>query len=444
MFKRSRIKIVVALMAVLLVLFGGTVSLIYLASFEEVQQKNRNILQRYSTLYFVNGFPTGLHPPDEEDADGESLAEDDDAQARAGLGLRLGQSGDPGSADTDGDGRDERLYASTHIYAAAFDADGAVLGLDLYTGTAFTDASLTALCRTILQTGKTTGTADGMLYQVTAQNGVTLVALVDNAFFSDNLITLMRYTLLFGIIMTVLLFFFSIALARRIIAPLEDGYRRQKQFISDASHELKTPVAVVSANVEMLAREKGPSQWLDNIRFENERMAALVRQLLELARAENVRPVFGRVDLSHVVTGCTLPFEGVAFDRGHTLEYAIPDGLCVNGNAEQLGHLTTILLDNAVEHAAPGSAVRLALRAERKNLLLEVSNEGAPIPPAQQAHIFERFYRADEARADTGGTGRYGLGLAIARAIAEGHRGTIGVECRDGVTTFRVSLPALA
>ena len=213
---------------------------------------------------------------------------------------------------------------------------------------------------------------------------------------------------------------------------------KQKQFISDAGHELKTPVAVIGANVEMLSREIGKNEWLANIRYENERMGFLVKQLLDLSRAENREALMERVDLSRTVTGETLAFESLAFDHGKTIQSDIEEGICISGNQEQLAQLTSILLDNALRHSK-GNEICISLKLHGHAAVLDVINEGDEIPPEKLEHLFDRFYRIDEARNSEGQ--HYGLGLSIAKAVTEKHRGSIIVSCRDGKVRFEVSLP---
>lgn len=235
-----------------------------------------------------------------------------------------------------------------------------------------------------------------------------------------------------------MLFFLARYFAAKIVAPLEESYIRQKQFISDAGHELKTPVAVVNANLELLSREIGENQWLSNIQYENERMSALILQLLELARTENVVPQMEKIDFSCLVFGETLPFESVAYERGISLNSDIADDIKLQGNSVQLRQLVSILIDNALRHSGRGSEVCVILKKERNHVLLSVVNEGEEIPPEQRKHLFERFYRTDASRA--GEERHYGLGLAIAKAITLAHKGTIDVRCRDGKIEFIVKM----
>ena len=195
---------------------------------------------------------------------------------------------------------------------------------------------------------------------------------------------------------------------------------------------------MISANAELLSRETDPSEWLDNIRYENDRMGDLVTQLLELSRAENAQPDPEQLDLSRLVTGEVLPFESVAFERGMTIKSDIAEGIMIEGNRPRLSQLVSILLDNAVRHSGGGEIV-LALREQGKNAVLTVENSGGEIPPDKLERLFERFYRVDGSRNSEGG--HYGLGLAIARAVAEAHGGCISAASGDGKVVFTVSLP---
>lgn len=159
-------------------------------------------------------------------------------------------------------------------------------------------------------------------------------------------------------------------------------------------------------------------------------MSALISQLLDLARTENVAPQMEMVDLSRLVCGETLPFETVAYENGLTLCSEIAENITIYGNEVQLRQLTSILLDNAIRHSVNGNEVCLALKKQKNSAVLSVTNEGEEIQPEQRKNLFERFYRVDTAR--TGEDQHYGLGLAIARAIVTAHHGSIEVRCYDG------------
>ena len=224
--------------------------------------------------------------------------------------------------------------------------------------------------------------------------------------------------------------------------PVERAWRQQRQFLSDASHELKTPLTVILSNAEMLGAsplEERPARWADNIRSESRRMKSLVEQMLTLARADNMSPaaVFGEVSLSEIAEDCALAFEPVAFEAGKPLEYRLPERLLVPGDGEKLRQLVSILLDNAIKYGAPGGAVALSLEKRERQAVLAVSNPGE-IHAGQLPRLFERFYRADSSRGEQSG---FGLGLSIAAAVAREHRGTLRAESAGGTTRFIFTMP---
>ena len=231
-------------------------------------------------------------------------------------------------------------------------------------------------------------------------------------------------------------------LAGFAVRPVQRAWQEQKQFVSDASHELKTPLTVILSSSELAAGEKDPEksrQYLEGIHAESLRMKSLVEDMLTLARAESgAKPAWETVDLSDTVLESALAFEPVAFESGRELRYDIQPELTMQGSAAQLRRLADILLDNAVKYAAAGTPVMLLVRREGRNALLQVENRGQTIPPEKIPHLFDRFYRADESR--TGGEG-FGLGLAIAQSIVQTHGGSIGCTSAEGVTRFTASLP---
>ncbi len=249
---------------------------------------------------------------------------------------------------------------------------------------------------------------------------------------------LMQHIFIIGGAAILVLCGFSFFLARWIIRPLEENDKKQKQFISDASHELKTPVAIIGTNAQMLSRELGENEWLSNIRYENERMGDLVKQLLELSRAENTEALMEQVDLSRIVTGEVLSFDSLAFEQGKQIESNIAEDIHMTGNASQLTQLVSVLLDNALRHGR-GSKIEVVLEKREHGAFLSVENEGEAIPPEKQRHLFDRFYRVSEDRNSEGH--HYGLGLSIAKAVVEKHGGSIKVLCQEGKVCFQITLP---
>lgn len=235
----------------------------------------------------------------------------------------------------------------------------------------------------------------------------------------------------------------SILLSWWATRPVEKAWRQQRQFLSDASHELKTPLTVILSNAELLegtALEPRPARWADNIHSEARQMKALVEEMLTLARADNMGPtaVLTEVSLSDVAADCALAFEPVAFESGKSLDYQLTEDVLVLGDRDKLRQLASILLDNAIKYGRDGTSVRMALRKTDRQAVLTVVNEGDPIPAEQLSHLFERFYRADASRGEKSG---FGLGLAIAKTIMEAHKGAIRAESSARETRFICTFP---
>ncbi len=271
--------------------------------------------------------------------------------------------------------------------------------------------------------------------------GITYLVFMDNSLVIENSHNLLTMSLLFGVLGLFLLFGISMYLSRWLVEPVADSFETQKRFISDASHELKTPLTIISANVDLLEEESGTNKHVAYIRSETKRMGNLINQMLTLARLDrevnqDSNTVFS---LSQAVLEIVLPFESVAYEHNITLDVDVPSSLDFFGNRDQLQQLTSILLDNAIGHTSPAGTIRVELKCQHKKIYLSVANTGAPIPAEKQKKIFERFYQADEARSIHGEN--YGLGLSIAKSVTERHRGRISVQCQDGVTTFLVILP---
>ena len=249
--------------------------------------------------------------------------------------------------------------------------------------------------------------------------------------------------ILIGIMSLFILGVFTNILSRVIIRPVEQAWEQQKQFVADASHELKTPLTVISTNVEMLAspdyNQIQKSELVNNIAAMTQRMRSLVEGLLDLARVDNgaVKKSFSTVDYSELVEQSLLPFEPMFFETGRLLQSDIAPNIRLHGSASHLSQVTDILLDNALKYSHENSTVRLTLQQHGRYALLCVENYGTPIRGEDLNRIFQRFYTVDKAR--TGNS--YGLGLSIADAIVREHHGKIWAESANGKNKFFVRLP---
>lgn len=268
------------------------------------------------------------------------------------------------------------------------------------------------------------------------------LAFVDMSMEQAVLREMMGSYLVIGAAALLLLLGVSILLSWWATRPVARAWSQQRRFLSDASHELKTPLTVILSNAEMLegaALEERPARWADNIGSEARQMRSLVEEMLTLARADNMAraAVLREISLTEVAEGCALAFEPVAFEAGKPLEYTPAEEIPVLGERDKLRQLVSILLDNAIKYGAPGGAVTLSLERLERQARLVVENPGE-IPAEQLPRVFERFYRADASRGEQSG---FGLGLSIAEAIAKEHKGTLRAESGGGVTRFVFSMP---
>ena len=237
-------------------------------------------------------------------------------------------------------------------------------------------------------------------------------------------------------------------LANWALRPVELAWQQQRQFIADASHELKTPLTVILANIGILQSHRADTieaqlKWVEYTKQEAIHMKKLVDDLLFLAKSDDgsARILYADFNLSDAVWSSLLPFESIAYEQGLTLNSEIEPNLFMKGDESQLKQLVVILLDNACKYAKGNGAITLLLKSAQDRVRLSVNNTGEPIPKEQLPHIFERFYRADDGARDRK-QGGYGLGLAIAKSIVASHHGRISVTS-DSVhgTTFTAEFP---
>ena len=472
MFRKSRIKLIIYIMAMLVVVLAGIIAIIYFTTYRELNTENRLMLEIYAEQYEQygapdddassdNGVPADLPESGSEDESSDSgsdLSADDSSGSIADEGFSSSDgpqedsssesSGlsretgiDTGNATPEelAESSERKKYMVSTFYSVAFSEDGTALEVNNETESGLDDEALTGLAALILEKNREFGTYEDIVYLITETDEYILVTMMDNTVLGETIDSLIKNTIIFGSVGLIVLFIISLIITRWIILPLETGYKKQKQFISDAGHELKTPVSTIAANSELLAREIGENQWLSNIRYENGRMGDLVKQLLDLARLESTEAEHTKVDLSRICLMAVLPFEGIAFEKGFKLDYDIKDDITINGNKAQLEQLASVLIDNALDHTNPGGEIKITLSCSHSNAVFTVANEGPEIPPNERELIFDRFYRSDTAR--TKEDAHYGLGLSIARAIVISHKGKISVDCSDGITRFKAVLP---
>ena len=285
------------------------------------------------------------------------------------------------------------------------------------------------------------GVTNGYFYRVQrkgAQNYAVKLLRNDSlyqSFVLTNVVTLVIFVV--GIITVVLI---SLFVSKIVIEPVAKNEQKQKAFISDTSHELKTPLAVIAANAEVLESEVGQNKWLGYIQRETSGMEQLVSSLLLLSRAENndSEITCADFDLSHRAEICAAAFETLAFENGVTLHSEIEPNISFHGSEYDIESIVLPLLDNAIKHTPKDGNIHLTVKREKSAVAITVQNEGDPIPAEDMDKIFDRFYRVDKARNRS--ENRFGLGLSIVQALAQHYNGSVRVKCENGITSFTVML----
>lgn len=439
MIKRLRLRMTLMVIAVLILVSTGIVLAIHVANQRSIESQAESTL---SVLAENSGARTTAEPGGEAPAGrGETPpsrpSDDDDGKTFSRMSKnQRGNRGQPASL------RNSREAASlSNSYTITLNENGSVASWTSDRTDLYSDEQVASIAESILAEGRDCGRIGTQFYQKAEKDGQALLIVLDARMEYLSASNVLRSTILIAAAACVLLSFLAWLLIRRMVQPVEEAFTRQKQFVSDASHELKTPLAVISANAEVLEQEIGENEYLGYIRSEVKRTDTLVRNLLTLARLDRSgqKAEMARFDLSHALLDVTLPFESTVFEAGKALEIDIPDGIDCVGNEEMIKQLAVILLSNALKYSDDGGQIKISLKAHGKQREIRVFNTGKAIAPEDQEKIFDRFWRADPAHGrDTGG---HGLGLAIARTIVETHRGRITVDSRKGFgTAFTVTL----
>lgn len=367
----------------------------------------------------------------------QQLVAKTDGHARASIGNKMS-------------GRDDIQQISTFgtvTFWVETELNGRVIsqGLDQVD---ITDDTLEALISQVLAEKAPSGyLAEYELRFLLQQDGDEYILVFgDRALELHNVRELAQNLLLAGAGILAVLLGLSIFLSYLLVRPVEEAWQRQRQFMADASHELKTPLTVILANSQILLSQPEATvgqqrKWVESTAAEGSDMRALIDDMLFLAKQDAVTrpPAEDPVDFSELIWGVSLSMEPVAFERGIRLESDIRPGLTVRGDQAQLKRLTMILLDNACKYTADKKTIRVTLAAEKGMAVFSVANPGPAIPRESLPHLFERFYRVEKSRSRA--EGGYGLGLSIAQSITETHHGTIAVQSEAELTTFTVRLP---
>lgn len=334
-----------------------------------------------------------------------------------------------------------KIFMDNTVYTAILNDNNEVVDVINHTQNDVNDETIKNIAESIVLNKNSKNLNVGNLYFeqysyfFTRNNTITII---DNSLIKERLISLIKTSLIIFVLLECVIIFVAIKLTSWIIKPVIQSFDKQKQFIADASHELKTPLTVIMANAEALENEPQEKKWLNNIKSESERMSNLISDLLDMAKLENgVKEQYSNENISKIIEREILTFESIIYEKKIKLNYEIEENIFFNCNTNQIKQVVSILLDNAIKHSfTENGEIYVGLKKEKNNISLEVKNKGKEIPKEKQEKIFERFYRVDESR--NRDENRYGLGLAIAKNIVENHNGKISVNSSNEYTTFKI------
>lgn len=331
---------------------------------------------------------------------------------------------------------------STRYFVLYYSAGGTLDRADMRHIAAVTEEDANRFLSVALDRGEGMGyTGDYKYYVTRAGDDRYLAIFLDCQRELHSIRTFALISLLVAAISVALVYVLIWLFSKKAIEPTVKSVEKQKRFITDASHELKTPLTVIATSLKVLEMEVGRQKWIDKAQAQTEHMTRLVNDLVTLARLDEEKPPlrFVRFDISGVVAETAESFRDFAAAEGHPLEIEAAPGLSCRGDEYAIRQLVSVLLDNAVKYADSGGSIRLRLESAPKGVVLRVYNPCAGLDITELDKLFDRFYRPDRSRSKQ--TGGFGVGLSIARSIVEAHHGSIRAECpEEGVIQFTVVL----
>lgn len=326
----------------------------------------------------------------------------------------------------------EDTQFKTRYFIVKIDEDGNVKEIDTSHIAAVTSEGAEDYAEEIIENGKDRGYEETYKYAVVPDaDGYMLIFL--DCTMEMQTVKILLFTSFLVAMFTLLLVFILVSIfSRRAMKPIIESMEKQKQFITDAGHEIKTPIAIISANTDVLELMGEKNEWTDSIRNQTRRLDKLVKNLLMLSRMEEdgMRLSFSEIDLSEAVYETGNSFKAVAQMQGKSFQMNIQPDIKINGDENSIQQLISTLVDNAVKYSNDMGIIRISLSPAKKGVKLEVYNTTEEIKTDKLDRLFDRFYRQDSSRSRE--TGGYGIGLSIAKSIVEAHHGKISVKSLDG------------
>ncbi len=319
--------------------------------------------------------------------------------------------------------------------------DGKNISTDIGHIAAVDETSAESKAIRVLRSGKTSGFSGNYRFSVIKSTNSTKIIFLDCTRPLSNFRTFLTISCLISLVGLLVVFVLLVFLSGKIMKPFSLAYEKQKRFITDAGHEIKTPLTVIGADAEVLEMEIGENEWLQDICKHTAHLSSLTNDLIYLSRIQEEDTKLNKIDfpLSDVVGDVAASFQGLCKTRNKQFDYTIEPLITFNGDEHAIRQLTTILLDNAVKYSEDSGYIKLRLLKQNRYAIICVENTTNCIKSEDLPHIFDRFYRADSSRNSK--NGGFGIGLSIAKAVVDSHKGKITAAVKNNSVIFTVILP---
>ncbi len=329
----------------------------------------------------------------------------------------------------------------TRFFTVRFDKNGEVLFTSTDNIAAIDNDAAVAYARGVLEGSRDHGYMKAYRYIRNTTDEATTVIFLNTTREQQSMITLLILTLIVSFVSLVIVFFLVRALSKRAIRPYANNIKQQKRFITDASHELKTPLTSILTSLDVITMEKGDDEWTDNIRKQTERMTGLVSELVTLSRLDEESPLPDKeqFSLSDAALEAVDVYKQQAKAHEKNFEVDIEENVTMYGDRASIQQMLSVLLDNAIRYSDEKGDIRFNVFSKRNRACIEVFNTCDYDNPPDVERLFDRFYRPDESRSTR--TGGNGVGLSIAKAVVNAHGGRISASCASGKTmTIKISI----
>ena len=329
-----------------------------------------------------------------------------------------------------------KLPFETRYFSVLFSPDGKAAEVDVSKIAAVDDEEAILLAESCL--GKESGFKQEYRYATGRSDSGTRIVFVDASRQLDQCRVFLSLSLTMALSGLIAVLIMTYLLSNIIMRPIVTNQNNQRRFITDAGHDLKTPITIIDADAELLELELGDNEWLTDIRAQTKRMASLTEELIYLSKMEEPAGIAAiEFPLSDVVEETARSFAAVAKTGEKALSVDITKGLSLEGDSGAIQRLVSILLDNAIKYSPSGESIELTLKKRARTAVLNVSNVAKNLTKENAEKIFERFYRSDSSRDSKGG---FGIGLSVAQAIVSAHKGRISAELEGEMLTITVAL----